>query len=1394
MTQIVIYLTSGSSWTVPSNWNSSNNQIECIGGGAGGGSGAATGGGGGGEYATITNFSATPGDIIPIHIGAGGAAATAGTDTWLNSTSTVLAKAGGAPSGTTGGLGGTGGVGSTTHNGGNGGNAASSGGSGGGGGAGGPNGVGGSGGTGAALPFTNGASGGGGGNGGGGTGGSGVGDSGGGGGGNNSSSSGGGVGANATRNGASGTNGGGGGGGYDGSPNPGHAGNGSNGIEWGTHGSGGGGGGATLSSGVSGTGGLYGGGGGGRDGGVGAQGIIVITYTPLITNLIFLDASNNTSPWTVPSDCTLITSVECVGGGGQGYYGDGSANPGPGGGGGEYAKKSNLPTTPGSTIPFQVGAGLDTWFSSSSIVLAHAGGSATSSFPAGAGGTGGVGDVVYSGGNGRLPSANAGGGAAGPHGAGGNAGVNSGSSDNGTVAGVAGGVPGNSGTQWGATRGTGSGGGKNNGSGVSGYSGGKYGGGNSGATFDYTTGPLLAPTSGLIVITYTSSTITLTASSGSAASIMHGIAPSISTIVSSANIRLYMASTYALSMVSASVLSMINARAPLLSAIVSNGAASILKKVSSPKAIASSGIVSLLKTVSAAKSAISNSVESIITGRSPILSAIVSSSVVSLLKTRTPGLSTVVSAGSVSVLKGVSTAKSVLSSSAASIGNTIGKITALSAISNYYRSASVLSNYALLSSGAASLTNVVKTGLQKVTSAGAASLSKTADVVKIASSSGAALLSLSVGSVQSIVSNGLASIIRGLSPGISTAVSSGTPSIAKLVASNKSLMSSGAALISRSVGKAISVVNTNSTLTETDNAEDSSAQTTYTWSAKTFAIGAANANRLVVVAVTARNASTTATLDSVIIGGIPASKIDESRNTLLGALSITSVWQAAVPTGTTATVSATFSEGMLRAGCDVWTVVGDAAVPTVYESANDSGNTETHISTVGPVRVPTGGGAIVFTSTIYSTTPTLSTTNYLESAAGVIYIGGPMYFASGRDINAGSKTYTSTWSVGSASTGVAVSFSGGSSYSRAISISNALALMSNGIASAIKSVAPRLSSVTSIGVASVAKSIARSVSIVSASVATLRKGSAYFTSLFLMSSSTASAVKKLGSDQSLVSASATATPVVTVGKSLSATSASVIGAPMRLIKKMLGAVSASAATIKRSVAALLAAISSSFAAITKGYPVILTTVVGSGIASLGKQVSKSFGILSAGVVSLSKSVAAVRWISTRASYFISSIVSVSTFITNAAKRVVGMVTVFPVVGQLQTADEIQVVPVFIIGSLDMKTHDPIDFLCNTDWQMTGPLLDANGLPLSLTGATINWRLDSLDGATNYITLSVGSGITIVDQASSTILVDASAAQTNAIVPGVYRDYCFVTIGSSILPMWTGIIRAGSKPA
>lgn len=225
----VAILSSGTSWSVPTNWNNSTvganpyaNKVECIGGGEGGtnlaGTGVAQGGSGGG-YATQSNITLAPGGSATYAIGAGTATHTAGGDSWFNAASCVAASvcaAGGASL--------TSPVGSVTYAGGGG---ATVTGGGGGGGAAGPHGAGG-----IATTQTGGA-------------------------------------ADAGFGGAGGAAG-----------NPG-----GNGAEWSTAGSGGGGGGDSAASGGK-PGGNYGGGGGGAnnaDGaGVGIHGVCVVTYYPLI--------------------------------------------------------------------------------------------------------------------------------------------------------------------------------------------------------------------------------------------------------------------------------------------------------------------------------------------------------------------------------------------------------------------------------------------------------------------------------------------------------------------------------------------------------------------------------------------------------------------------------------------------------------------------------------------------------------------------------------------------------------------------------------------------------------------------------------------------------------------------------------------------------------------------------------------------------------------------------------------------------------------------------------------------------------------------------------------------------------------------------------------------------
>ena len=273
------YLTSGTTWSVPSDWRSSGAIIECVGPGGNGASTHPGAGGQGGGYGKVTSPSnISAGDSLSVQVGTGGSTSA----TFLkNNLATTICQ------GDYGGTSTTGAannrtqtnIGTTlTSAGGNGASGSFSGG--GGGGAGGPTGIG----------KNGGAAGGGGGTGGGASAGGGNGTGGGG-----TNGKGGGATFNGTPGGSGGTPGGsgsgdtsggsGGGGGTTGAG--GNGGKGGDGQEWdSTHGTGGGGGGGggNANSTNGGNGGLYGGGGagaGGGTGGTGGQGIIVITYTPL---------------------------------------------------------------------------------------------------------------------------------------------------------------------------------------------------------------------------------------------------------------------------------------------------------------------------------------------------------------------------------------------------------------------------------------------------------------------------------------------------------------------------------------------------------------------------------------------------------------------------------------------------------------------------------------------------------------------------------------------------------------------------------------------------------------------------------------------------------------------------------------------------------------------------------------------------------------------------------------------------------------------------------------------------------------------------------------------------------------------------------------------------------
>lgn len=395
-----IILTSGTSWTIPSDW-SGNNTIECIGAGA---TATTSAGGGGGAYALYRDLALTEGGDVPYQIGIPSATASV-SQTWFAFSGNIAAAG---ASGATGGAA-SASKGLTTYSGGNAGTTY-----GGGGGAAGPHGVGGSG-------SPSGTAGG-------------AGDIG-----------YGGIGGFNGSNGASGTEwgaaGSGGGGGGNLTGNGGAAGN-------------YGGGGGKATAGHTGGAGVQGvivitytpsGSSGVANLSVSATGPLIAlhhiagvaslsgTLSGALRKLLLVTSGTS---WTVPNDWSSANTIEGIGGG----AGGGSTV---GGNGADYAKAVNVALTPGGSVTIALGAagsggpGGDTTFGSA--LLAKGGGSSSTD----------IGSVTYAGGTGATSG---GGGAAGMFGAGGNASGNTGgTADNGRVA------AGASGTEWG-TAGSGGGG------------------------------------------------------------------------------------------------------------------------------------------------------------------------------------------------------------------------------------------------------------------------------------------------------------------------------------------------------------------------------------------------------------------------------------------------------------------------------------------------------------------------------------------------------------------------------------------------------------------------------------------------------------------------------------------------------------------------------------------------------------------------------------------------------------------------------------------------------------------------------------------------------------------------------------------------------------------------
>ena len=149
--------------------------------------------------------------------------------------------------------------------------------------------------------------------------------------------------------------------------------------------------------------GYYGAGGSGSksfpSGGYGGYGLLVVEYTTSTTNSLLL--SDGTA-WTVPADWSSTNKIVLIGAGGgsSGVINGTPKRSGSGGGGGGSVVITNLSLTPGATINYTIGVGGDRGLGNATTSSGTAGGNTTFNSGAYTAGGGGGGTITTVGGSG----------------------------------------------------------------------------------------------------------------------------------------------------------------------------------------------------------------------------------------------------------------------------------------------------------------------------------------------------------------------------------------------------------------------------------------------------------------------------------------------------------------------------------------------------------------------------------------------------------------------------------------------------------------------------------------------------------------------------------------------------------------------------------------------------------------------------------------------------------------------------------------------------------------------------------------------------------------------------------------------------------------------------------
>lgn len=100
-------------------------------------------------------------------------------------------------------------------------------------------------------------------------------------------------------------------------------------------------------------------------------------------------------------------------------------------------------------------------------------------------------------------------------------------------------------------------------------------------------------------------------------------------------------------------------------------------------------------------------------------------------------------------------------------------------------------------------------------------------------------------------------------------------------------------------------------------------------------------------------------------------------------------------------------------------------------------------------------------------------------------------------------------------------------------------------------------------------------------------------------------------------------------------------------------------------------------------------------------------------------------------------------------------------------------------------HDDIELAAGDDWLILGTLLDQNGNPEDLTGATLEWMLLGPDGCP--VLVDGQFSVAPVPQEVGNINIYVAATVTQTFAAGRYTDAVRATVGGVKSSMWIGNI-------